>query len=141
MATLLLLGLSAQFAWQYRHHPQVYRLLDSASQAAGIMLPVMRAPDQFVVENRLFTRIENSDKLFQLQLEFSNQAAWPQPYPVIELTLTDKHSIPRARQSISPEEYLQQADNPLIPAGESVEISFVAESSSEEISGFSLEFL
>lgn len=138
---ILSLMLAAQLGWQYRQSAFVYNLVSTATSQLGYPAPVIRSPESFQLTNRLFTRVENSSDLFQLQLQITNMASWPQPYPEIELTLTDKHGITRVRQNLGPELYLKNSDPGLIEAGESADISFVAQSSSGDIVGFSLEFL
>ncbi|OOY42772.1 hypothetical protein BOV91_05935, partial [Solemya velum gill symbiont] len=140
-AGVLVLVLCVQLAWSFRDNPAVYKTMASASEMLGMTPPMIRSPDELELTNRLFTRVENSDNLFDLHLTVANRAIWPQPYPTIELTLTDKYGISRVRQRIKPEAYLQNSDQGVIGAGEEVEISFLVESSSSDVVGFLLEFL
>ncbi|WP_135567970.1 zinc-ribbon and DUF3426 domain-containing protein [Solemya elarraichensis gill symbiont] len=138
---LLVLVLCLQLAWSFRDNPAVYKTMASVSETFGMTPPMIRSPQELELTNRLFTRVENSDNLFDLHLTVANRAIWPQPYPTIELTLTDKYGISRVRQRINPEAYLQNGGQGVIGAGEEVEISFLVESSSSDVVGFLLEFL
>jgi hypothetical protein len=140
-AGLLILVLCLQLAWSFRDNPTVYKTIAAASQVLGMTPPMIRSPQELELTSRLFTRVENTDNLFDLHLTVANRAIWPQPYPTIELTLTDKYGISRVRQRLKPEAYLQNGDQDIIGASEEVEISFIVESSSSDVVRFLLEFL
>lgn len=91
--------------------------------------------------NRIFTDVEGQEGLYRLQLGLMNHASHRQPFPLIEVSLTDTQGVIQARNQFHASDYLPSSvvSNQMAPDEEHA-ISFVMESSAADISGFMLDF-
>ena len=138
----MLILLASQLLWMFRDNENVYPLLEQACETLNCTLPELRDTGKLSVSNRLFSAVENKPGVYRLQLQIANNAAFPQPFPIIEVSLIDSRGIVRARKQLYPDEYLEEYRPEERLAGKTkTEISFMILSPALETTGFELNFL
>lgn len=118
VAALLGLALLAQLGWLQRQRlaasPTLRPLLARACDALGCRLPAWREPAAFVLLSRDVIALPDRPGVLRVQASFRNDARWPQPWPVLALTLSDMTGRPLGARRFQPADYLGDAR----PAGE-----------------------
>ncbi len=102
-------------------------------------LPVYRNISEFEVLHRSLTVLPNQNYAFRIV--FSNQAAFRQPYPGIDLTLIGFDGRKFAHRLLSPDDYLSGASkNSMIEAEATAEINLTIAAPATKVGGFDFDF-
>ncbi|HBH36288.1 MAG TPA: hypothetical protein DDW45_08045 [Gammaproteobacteria bacterium] len=138
---VMLLLLAAQALYLYRDQAVAIDFVASAFKSMGYTRPNRHHPEMIGLTNRVFTDIERQAGLYRLQLGLMNHASHPQPFPLIEVSLTDAKGVIQARNRFHAREYLppSYARSQMAPDEEHV-ISIDMKSSATDASGFMLDF-
>lgn len=138
---VLLLLLMLQALYFYRDQAVSIDFFASVFKSLGYTQPQIHNPDKVGLTNRIFTDVEGQEGLYRLQLGLMNHASHRQPFPLIEVSLTDTQGVIQARNQFHASDYLPSSvvSNQMAPDEEHA-ISFVMESSAADISGFVLDF-
>ncbi len=137
----MLLLLAAQALYLYRDQAAEIDFIASAFNSLGYTPSQIHIPGMIGLTNRVFTDVEGQEGLYRLQLGLMNHASRPQPFPLIEVSLTDTQGVTRARNRFHAADYLPSSvvRSQMAPNEEHA-ISFVMKSSAADVSGFMLEF-
>ncbi len=128
-ALLLVLLLALQILWFERARlmqqaPALRPLLVTLCDHLDCRLPPLRDTRAIdLVDRQLYTH-PNVPGALMIQATMVNNAAFAQPYPVVELTLSDEQGHPVAMRRFRPEEYLSDPAEArgLMPPGTPVDI-------------------
>lgn len=102
-------------------------------------LPVYRNIDEFEVLHRSLAELPDHNYAFKVV--FSNQAAFRQPYPNINLTLLDFDGKAFAQRMLLPEDYISDASKTvMIEAEATAEISLNIAAPNTKVGGFDFDF-
>ncbi|VAX06128.1 hypothetical protein MNBD_GAMMA26-936 [hydrothermal vent metagenome] len=147
LASLTLVAIAmAQLTWFKREqvvkHPQGKLLLERFCSYAKCQVPQLRNTDLIKVIRRQVSSHPQKTGMLLVRLLFVNQASYPQPFPVLELSLstTDKQLV--ARRSFVPGEYLETEKNStaLMPPGISQQIEIEIQDPGHSVTGFEFNF-
>lgn len=110
IALLLLVGQIVYFeGTALSLNPAVRRGLEDICRQLNCRLPAYRNLDQFAVLQGSLSILPDRSQL--LRASVSNQAAFAQPYPNLQLTLLDYAENPFSRRTFRPQDYLTEAPN------------------------------
>ena len=127
-------------------------LVTSVCSVLGCQVPPWREPSAWVMLSRDVVPSPGQPGQLEVTAAFRNQARWPQPMPVLVLSLTDRHGRTVAARALTPDEYAAGgamdhepgASGPLGPAllaaGEAARVRFRVHEPASEIVAFSFEF-
>jgi len=121
--------------------PQDERLrpwLERACGSLGCDLPRFRAPLRIQILGSDLTPAPGGVEGYEFTLVLANQAALPQDFPAIKLSLEGRNGSPAASREFQPDEYLAESGPKLMPVGEPVEVRLLLSKPSREIDGFSV---
>ncbi|MFO1435367.1 MAG: zinc-ribbon and DUF3426 domain-containing protein [Gammaproteobacteria bacterium] len=114
LGALLLLALGAQIAW-YQHDkifekfPQARAMWDHFCEGRACALPPRRDIASLHVLSRDVREHPQYHDALLVNATVVNEAAFPQPYPVVELTLFDQSGAPIGARRFDPSEYLDES--------------------------------
>ncbi len=141
---ILAIGLS-QLAWfqreQLMHYPEGRMLLQTTCKYVGCTLPTIRAPEKIQVLSRSITMHPKIENALLIQLTIANKASFPQPQPLLQISLFSSDERLVVQRRFKPSEYL--ADNakpgPLLP-GKAMYVELAIEDPGNDVTGFKLDF-
>lgn len=143
LATLLLLALGTQLAWQYRamlleRFPQ----LEIVCEYMSCRPEVVHEPHRYQVVQREIRPTENQTGSLTLNATIRNDAQIAQHLPDIQLSLIDNNGAILVRRRLAPSEYLfpPPPKDKVVQAGEVFTIGIDFEDPGHIASGFSIEF-
>ena len=138
---VLLLLLASQALYLYRDQAAEIDFIAPIFKSLGYTPSQMHHPGMIGLTNRVFTDVEGQEGLYRLQLGLMNNASRRQPFPQIEVSLTDTQGLVQARNQFHARDYLPPSvvKSQMAPDEEHV-ISFVMKSSATDVSGFMLDF-
>jgi hypothetical protein len=121
LAVQLLVSQRAQLAADARWRP----LVVAACETTGCRVPPWREPTAFNMLSRDVIAVPGRPGLLRVQASFRNDAAWPQPWPALLLTLSDANGRALGARRFLPRDYLGSApkDRVLAP-GQAAELAF-----------------
>ena len=138
---VMLLLLLSQALYLYREQAVEVDFIASAFKSMGYIPSQIRHPEMIGLTNRVFTNIEGRKGLYRSQLSLMNHASHRQPFPVIEVSLTDSQGVIQARNQFHAGDYLSSSvSSSGMPPDEEHTISFAMNSSAANVNGFMLEF-
>lgn len=110
---LLVLGLLAQLGWLQRERlaasPQLRPLLATTCGLLHCTLPDWHEPAAFSMLSRDVIAPPGRPGTLRVQASFRNDARWPQPWPVLLLTLSDANGRTLGQRRFLPADYLGTA--------------------------------
>jgi len=110
---LLALALMAQLAFATRHHwlasPQVRPYLDAACERLGCRLPARRDVTQIALVARDVRPHPSEAGALVISATMLNRANFGQPYPTLEITLSNLDEQRIAMRRLAPQDYLNDA--------------------------------
>jgi hypothetical protein len=115
----LLLSQRVELAGDARWRPVV----DGACGLFGCDVPAWREPRAFAMLARSVRPHASRPGVLRVTTSLRNDARWPQPLPVVVLSLSDIDGRVLAARAVAPKEYGRPAFA-LVPPGESVDIAF-----------------
>jgi Protein of unknown function (DUF3426) len=122
----LLLGLQWILADRARlaTDPQWRPILNAVCTALRCKLPPWREPAAFTLLQRDVRQHPNIPGALRVSATFRNDARWSQPWPSLQLTLSDVNGRPAGERSFRAEEYLGGPPNqPELASGESATVA------------------
>ena len=106
----LVLTLALQLAWfereQLVYTTQGRAVLAGLCKLVGCEAPPRRDLGRFEIVRRSIQPRQQQPEVLDLQMEFVNQAEFPQPYPRLRVTLLSQQWEPTAQRTFLPREYL-----------------------------------
>jgi len=145
LISTLLTAAIAQFIWFQRDkviaHPQGRLLLEKLCHYADCQIPPFHDTSLIkIIRRQIASHPQKTDTLF-VQLLIVNQASQPQPYPILELSLSTAEQL-IARRSFLPSEYRETGKNSisLMPPGISQQIEIEIKDPGPDVTGFEFEF-
>jgi hypothetical protein len=106
----------------------------------GCQLSSWRQPDAFIVIQQSMEADPVQADTLIAQVSFKNDAKWPQPWPQIELALTDINGQTVALRRFSPKEYLNEDQQTEIKANQIVSAEIALQESAGKAVGFRFDF-
>ncbi|HVF35211.1 MAG TPA: DUF3426 domain-containing protein, partial [Candidatus Saccharimonadia bacterium] len=144
---LLLLALGAQWAWLERarllSNPTVLRYVEAACTRLGCTIPTVRAEQRIALLARDVRPHPSVAGALVISATLANQAPFPQPYPLVEITLADPNDLRIAMRRFRPDEYIVDGATlarGLAPGATSA-ISFEVEDPGKNAVAFEFKFL
>ena len=111
-SVLLALVLVGQYGWWEREQllddPRVRPWLDRVCGVLDCRLPLRRDLDRISLVNRDIRPHPSVDDALIINATLHNEADFPQPYPAVEIRLSDLEGKPVAARRFEPEEYLEE---------------------------------
>jgi predicted Zn finger-like uncharacterized protein len=145
-ATLLMVAmLAGQLIFAYRESlaldPRWRPWLEQACQVAGCTLPVQRDLASIEMVGRTVVSHPKYQNALLITATLLNKASFAQPYPQVELTMTDLDQKVVASRLFKPSEYLKDTPpNTLFAAGGAVQLELEIADPGEEAVGFEFNF-
>jgi hypothetical protein len=143
---LLLLAIAlAQLAWfkrdQLMHYPEGRVALQTACKYVGCSLPTIRAPEKIQVLSRSITMHPKIENALLIQLTIANKANFPQPQPLLQISLFSSEEMLVVQRRFKPSEYLAKnaKHGPLLP-GKAMYVELAIEDPGNDVTGFKLDF-
>lgn len=116
-------------------------LLSTVCGALGCDLPPWREPAAFTLLQRDVRQHPSLPGVLRVTADFRNDARWSQPWPELQLTLSDVNGLPAGQRSFRATEYLggtpEQAE---LSSGESVSIAMDVVEPAARIVAFDFKF-
>ncbi|MGD2081613.1 MAG: DUF3426 domain-containing protein [Chromatiales bacterium] len=141
---LLVLALGQLLWWErdaLAQHPQGRKLVEPMCEALGCRVPPRRAPDRIRVLSRDVSPHPAERDALLVMLVIANEAPFPQPYPVLQLTLYDKRERAFGQRRFTPQEYLGDPDPQPMQPDHAVYVRLELVDPGEQVTGFQFEFL
>jgi len=121
--------------------PDKRPLLTKACALVGCELtPLVKLDELKVLKRSVFSH-PTVDNALVIDLAFVNEAQFDQPFPLLEIRLTDRNGGLVVQNDVAPDEYLDngQADG-LLTAGERLDLSITVEDPGQTATSFELKF-
>ena len=107
---------------------------------ASCQLEAWRQPEAFVPVHQAVAADPDQADVLIVQLSFRNDAQWPQPWPQIEIRLTDVTGQAIAMRRFRPREYLNAGQDGDIKPGQTVSVEIALQETSGKAAGFAFDF-
>jgi len=107
---------------------------------AGCHLSSWRQPDAFTVVNQSIEADPKQAETLVVLLSFRNSAQWPQPWPQIELALTDINGRIIGLRRFRPKDYVNEDQDREIKAGQTVSVEIAIQEPAGKAAGFTFGF-
>ena len=144
-AVVLTLSLAGQILFfekaRIANDPDLRPLLEWVCRWFGCRLPPFRNLDAIEAVDRALYPAKDARDAYDFYLVLVNQAPYPQPYPLLKLTLTALDGTPIATRIFKPEEYLKTANPPLMPPRRMIFIELQLAAPRRPVGGFQFELL
>jgi len=142
---ILLTAALAQLAWfkreQLMHYPEGRLLLQTACKYAGCTLPTIRDPEKIQVLSRSIAMHPKIDNALLIQLTIANKASFPQPQPLLQISLFSSDERLVVQRRFKPSEYLADKVKPgLLLPGKAMYVELAIEDPGDDVTGFKLDF-
>ncbi len=142
--TLLLLALS-QLSWFGRdklmRYPEGRMLLQSTCQYLGCKLPTIRSPEQIQVLSRSISSHPKVENALLIQLTIANKANFPQPQPMLQISLFSSEEQLVVQRRFQPNEYLSDnSQHGQLDPGKAMYVELEIQDPGSDVTGFKLEF-
>ena len=103
-------------------------------------LAAWRQPEAFVPVRQAVAADPGQADVLIVQLSFRNDAQWPQPWPQIEIRLTDVAGQSIGMRRFRPREYLNATQDGDIKPGQTVSVEIALQETSGKAAGFAFDF-
>jgi hypothetical protein len=111
----------AQLAADARWRPLVLR----ACAVFGCSVPAWREPGAFSMLSRDVIAVPGQPGVLRVQASLRNDAAWPQPWPALVLSLSSAEGRPLGMRRFLPRDYLGDAPRQqLLAPGQAAQLAF-----------------
>jgi predicted Zn finger-like uncharacterized protein len=141
----LLALLLAQTVWwahdRLAKHPQGRRVAMAACAVLGCEVPPRRAPERIRVLSRDISPHPSEPHALLVVLVMSNEAPFPQPFPLLQIVLFDDNQNALGHRSFTPQEYLARSDPDLMKPHHAVYVKLELVDPGSQVTGFRMEFL
>ena len=107
-----------------------------------VRLPSRRAPKTIKVLNRSISLHPEVAGALQIKLTFANRANFPQPYPILQISLFAKDERLVVRRRFQPAEYLARPleKGEILQPAEAIMVTMAFEDPGKGVTGFKLDF-
>ncbi len=100
-------------------------IVASTCAMVGCTLPPWHEPRAFAMLSRDVIAVPGRPGVLRVQASIRNDARWPQPWPVLVLSLSDANGRLLGTRSFQPRDYLGRAPNAaLLQAGQAAQLAF-----------------
>lgn len=145
LALLLIVLVGALYSYRNRdvmlHNPVFRPWAERVCAVVGCQLPPVVALDALKVLKRSVFSHPTIEGSLVIDLAFVNQASFDQPYPILEIRLTDRNGRLVIQNDVTPADYLDQwRDNDLLQSGERLDLSLILEDPGQLATSFELKF-
>ena len=106
----------------------------------GCTVPPWREPSAWTMLSRDVAPSASEPGVLEVTAAFRNQARWPQPLPVLTLSLTDRHGRVVAARAFTPDEYQSSGMPSVVASGEAAQVHLRVREPDTDIVAFSFEF-
>jgi predicted Zn finger-like uncharacterized protein len=142
---VLLVALCGQLIFVQRdafaQDPTMRPLIARMYTLAGCQMPARRAVERIELVRRNVYAHPNVDDALIIDAKFINNADFPQPYPIVTVSLGDIRGKPLIRRNFSPQAYRPELDpNARIAPGSPVQISLEVFDPGREARTFQIGF-
>lgn len=140
---LFLLSLQVKFFFveKYAQHDQYRSYLSLFCQVAGCELPPKRDPFKFTLTHTKIDLHPTQPDAIRVTVKLINEAKFAQPYPDLQLTLTDRVGRVVGRRTFPPNLYLSENLDQLLGKGELASILFDLSRPHEKAVGFVIDIV
>lgn len=142
--SMLVLALGLQIILAKRdalaENPAWRPLVSRLCLLASCQLEAWRQPEAFVPVRQAVAADPEQAGVLRVQLSFRNEAQWPQPWPQIEIRLSDITGEALAMRRFRPREYLNAAQDGDIKPGQTVSVEIALQETSGKAAGFAFDF-
>lgn len=136
---VLVLALLGQYVWYAREDPARHPYLAALCEQLGCEAPISRDPDRIEVVERSVESHPTAPGALLITATLVNGASFAQPYPLMQVALTDLQGNVTALRRFEPEEYLAAATTLMAP-GEPVDVSLEVADPGRNTVAFEFEF-
>ena len=106
-------------------HAQWRPLVTAVCSVIGCNVPAWHEPGAFVMLSRDVIAVPGQSGVLRVQASIRNDARWPQPWPVLELSLSDANGRVLGSRRFIPRDYLGRTpDTALLQAGQAAQLAF-----------------
>jgi len=139
---LLLLALQIVLAKRDRlaENPAWRPLLSRLCVLASCRLRAWHQPEAFVPISQSVAADRTQSGVLRVLLSFRNDAPWPQPWPQIEIRLSDVNGEALGLRRFNPDEYLNSGRSPDIKPGQTVSVEIALQETSGKAADFAFDF-
>lgn len=106
----------------------------------GCQLSSWRQPEALIIIQQSIEADPSQADALTAQVSFKNHAKWPQPWPQIELALTDIHGQAVALRRFNPKEYLNIEQQSEIKADQIVSVELALQETGSKAVGYQFKF-
>ena len=145
LALLLVVMALALYGYRYRSElllePAYRPVLQSVCATVGCSLPPLVDLDALKVVKRTVYSHPTIENALVIDLAFINEAAFGQPYPILEIRLTNRNGGLVTKNNVAPADYLErwEADE-LFSSGERLDVNLTVEDPGQTATSFELIF-
>ncbi len=106
-------------------NPQWRPVVAAACNLLGCSLPPWHEPGAFAMLSRDVIAVPDRPGVLRVQASIRNDARWPQPWPVLVLSLSDANGRLLGSRRFIPRDYLGRApDTALLQPGQAAQVAF-----------------
>ena len=140
---VFLLGLQVKhfFVEKYAQHETYRSYLAAFCKVAGCELPSRQDPFKFTLTHTKIDLHPTQPGAIRVTVKLVNEAGFSQPYPYLQLTLTDKVGRVVGRRTITPALYLGKSTENMLGKGELASILFDLARPHEKAVGFVVDIV
>jgi hypothetical protein len=116
-------------------------LLNTLCSALHCELPPWREPTAFALLQRDVRQHPNAPGALRVSASFRNDARWPQPWPMLELTLSDVNGRVAGERRFQAREYLgDEPEQPMLASGETATVAMDILEPAAQIVAYDFQF-
>ncbi len=142
VSVVLFLLLSLQVKYfhvdKFAQDQSLRKYLAGFCKIARCELPPLKSPDLFTVANTKIDLHPRQPDALRVTVKLINRAEYSQPFPDLQITLTDEAGRVIGRRSFPPQSYLATGSESMVGHGELVSLSFDLARPHEKAVGFSV---
>ena len=147
ISLLLILLLGAQYVYNNRlemaSSPTTKPLVAVICKITGCEVKIKRNPDLIETLDKSIYNLPDSENILVIKATIKNKAAYPQPYPVVEILFSDINENSLALRRFGPAEYLQDIPKHelLMPTEEAVHLQLQVADPGRNATSFRFNYL
>ena len=120
--------------------PLLRPVLSQLCVLVGCQLSSWQQPESFIIVQQSIEVDPTQAGTLIAQVSFKNNAQWPQPWPQIELALTDITGQTIALRRFNPKEYLNKDQSSDIKPNQLVSVEIALHENASKAAGFNFKF-
>ena len=138
LLALLTLQIKYFYVEKFAQDQSLRKYLSGFCKIARCELPPFESPDLFTIADTKIDLHPNHPDALRVAVKLINQAGHSQPYPDLQITLTDQAGRVVGRRSFSPQAYLAAGAENMVGGGERVSLLFELARPHEKAVGFAV---